>query len=203
MHKVGKWADDERLCWGCAWVAKESAGGVGRVSFLFLTNPEEWLLHLSSFGGCLAASESRGGSQSPRAIVHFLVIPAPTTSHRAATSGAAFKAFVFCLEGWCLFWHRAWHPLSVSGTTLTEGMESVGLGSWGFIEFALKSYWVVLAEAAFLMNPPDWWSHVFAKNRRGRSTEWSGFLFNLAVLLSSTLTCPMFSPHHLLVLTSH
>lgn len=113
------------------------------------------------------------------------------------------RLFCFVLRAGVFFWQRAWHPLRVSGTTLTEGRESVGLGSWGFIEFALKSYRVVLAKEAFLMNPPDWWSHVFAKNKRGRSTEWSGFLFNLEVLLSSTLTCPMFSPCQLLVLTSH
>ena len=122
-------------------------GGVGQVSFLLITSPEEWLLHLSSFGGSLPTSENRGGSQSPRAL-------GPNYQPQGCCLQLSLVRFLcFVLKAGVFFWQRAWHPLRVSGTTLTEGRESVGLGSWGFIEFALKSYRVVLAKEAFLMNP--------------------------------------------------
>lgn len=75
--------------------------------------------------------------------------------------------------------------------TFSEGRESASLGTWGFIEFVVKSYWVAWAQDAFLINPSDCWSHVFAKNRSRKSTEWFSFSLNLIVPLPLAPNCLM------------
>lgn len=145
QNQNGKWVD------GCLY-CHYGWGTVGQVTFPMtacIANYEAWLS---------PKWEHSGGFQSPGAKSPFVWIPAPTPG--------------LSLEVWCPFGTQHYTCCTSVEPTMTEEEKSAGLGAWGFIEFALKSYQVVLAWDTFLINPPDWPSHVIAKHRRRRSTEW-------------------------------